>query len=263
MLAFLWKGVVVGLIIAVPAGPVGVLCIRRTIFNGRLAGFISGIGAATADAIFGIIAGFGLTFVSDLLLDYQEWLRLGGAGFLLLCRDQGLYRRAACRDAVAARPGNAARRFRLDLRADPDQPDHDPGVSGDFRRYRLRRRGRDIGRSGDSRPRGLARLAVVVGRARARRRHAASLFSPQSSGLDQPRLGRDIDALGGGAARQRAGAVSRLSFQAPRERGEIIGLSAAGLHRDPQRGADRAYRAPRFRAARQPRRAPGDGGRRS
>src|SRR3954462_7096255 len=83
MLAFLWKGVVVGLIIAVPAGPVGVLCIRRTIFNGRLAGFISGIGAATADAIFGIIAGFGLTFVSDLMLDYQEWLRLGGAGFLL------------------------------------------------------------------------------------------------------------------------------------------------------------------------------------
>ena len=84
MLAFLWKGVLVGLVIAVPAGPVGILCIRRTIFNGRLAGFISGTGAATGDAIFGIIAAFGLTFVSDLLLDYQEWLRLGGAVFLLL-----------------------------------------------------------------------------------------------------------------------------------------------------------------------------------
>ena len=83
MLAFLWKGVLVGLIIAVPAGPVGVLCIRRTIFDGRLAGFVSGTGAATGDAIFGIIAGFGLTFVSDLLLDYQEWLRIAGAGFLL------------------------------------------------------------------------------------------------------------------------------------------------------------------------------------
>jgi threonine/homoserine/homoserine lactone efflux protein len=83
MLAFFLKGVLVGLIIAVPAGPVGVLCIRRTIFNGRLAGFISGIGAATGDAIFGIIAGFGLTFVSSLLLDYQEWLRIAGAGFLL------------------------------------------------------------------------------------------------------------------------------------------------------------------------------------
>ncbi len=83
MLAFLWQGVLVGLIIAVPAGPVGVLCVQRTIFNGRLAGFISGMGAATADAIFGIIAGFGLTFVSDWLLDHQEWLRIVGAGFLL------------------------------------------------------------------------------------------------------------------------------------------------------------------------------------
>jgi threonine/homoserine/homoserine lactone efflux protein len=79
----LLKGVLVGILIAVPAGPVGVLCIRRTIFHGRLAGFLSGLGAATADAVFGIIAGFGLTVVSETLLEYQEWLRLGGAGFLL------------------------------------------------------------------------------------------------------------------------------------------------------------------------------------
>src|SRR5580765_1435865 len=64
LLAFLLKGVLVGIIIAVPAGPVGVLCIRRTFFHGRLAGFVSGLGAASADAVFGIIAGFGLTFVS-------------------------------------------------------------------------------------------------------------------------------------------------------------------------------------------------------
>ena len=83
LLAFLLKGVLVGIIIAVPVGPVGVLCIRRTIFHGRLAGFVSGLGASTADAVFGIIAGFGLTVVSDLLLGYQDWLRLGGAGFLL------------------------------------------------------------------------------------------------------------------------------------------------------------------------------------
>src|SRR5207237_9184292 len=82
-LALLLKGVLVGIIIAIPAGPVGVICIRRTIFHGRLAGFISGLGAATADAVFGIIAGFGLTFIADLLLDYQAWLRPGGAGFLL------------------------------------------------------------------------------------------------------------------------------------------------------------------------------------
>src|SRR6266403_1269882 len=82
-LALLLKGVLVGIIIAVPAGPVGVLCVRRTIFHGRLAGFVSGLGAASADAVFGIIAGFGLTFLSDLLLDHQRWLRLAGAGFLI------------------------------------------------------------------------------------------------------------------------------------------------------------------------------------
>jgi threonine/homoserine/homoserine lactone efflux protein len=90
-LVFLLKGVLVGIIIAVPVGPVGVLCIRRTIFNGRLSGFISGLGAATADAIFGIIAGYGLTFVSDALLGYQDWLRLGGAGFLLFIGAKALH----------------------------------------------------------------------------------------------------------------------------------------------------------------------------
>src|SRR5205085_1149047 len=81
--ALLLKGVLVGIIIAVPAGPVGVLCIRRTIFHGQMAGFLSGLGAATADAVFGIIAAFGLTVISDLLLDYRDWLRIGGGAFLL------------------------------------------------------------------------------------------------------------------------------------------------------------------------------------
>ncbi len=83
LLGFLLRGVLVGIIIAVPTGPVGVLCIRRTILDGRLAGFISGLGAASADAVFGVIAAFGLTFISHLLLDYQDWLRVGGAGVLL------------------------------------------------------------------------------------------------------------------------------------------------------------------------------------
>jgi len=83
LLGFLLKGMLVGIVMALPVGPVGVLCIRRTLLNGRLAGFLSGLGAATADTVFGIIAAFGLTFVSDLLFEYQNWLRLGGAGFLL------------------------------------------------------------------------------------------------------------------------------------------------------------------------------------
>lgn len=90
-LVLLIKGVLVGIVIAVPVGPVGVLCIRRTILHGRLAGFVSGLGAATADAIFGIIAGYGLTFVSDLLLDYKDWLRVAGAAFLLIIGIKALF----------------------------------------------------------------------------------------------------------------------------------------------------------------------------
>lgn len=83
LFVFFLKGIAVGLVIAVPVGPVGVLCIRRTIFEGRLFGLLSGLGAATADTIFGIIAGFGLTVVSDLLLGYQEWMRAAGGLFLV------------------------------------------------------------------------------------------------------------------------------------------------------------------------------------
>src|SRR5262249_19007557 len=68
---------------AVPVGPVGVMCVRRTILEGKLAGFASGLGAATADAAFGIIAGFGLTAISDWLIGYQHWLRVGGGCYLL------------------------------------------------------------------------------------------------------------------------------------------------------------------------------------
>lgn len=82
LVGFLLKGIVVGLVIAVPVGPVGILCIRRTILEGRVAGLLSGTGAATADALFAVIAGFGLTVVSDWLFGYQDWLRVGGAAFL-------------------------------------------------------------------------------------------------------------------------------------------------------------------------------------
>jgi len=82
-LVFLLKGIAVGIVIAVPVGPVGVMCVRRTIFEGKRAGFISGLGAATADALFGCIAAFGLTFVSDWLIGYHQWLRVAGGCYLL------------------------------------------------------------------------------------------------------------------------------------------------------------------------------------
>lgn len=78
------KSFLIGASIAAPVGPIGVLCIRRTLANGRVSGFISGLGAATADAIYGAIAAFGLTFVSSLLINQSSWIRLIGGIFLLI-----------------------------------------------------------------------------------------------------------------------------------------------------------------------------------
>lgn len=78
----LLRGILIGFSIAAPVGPIGVLCIRRTLADGRTSGLASGLGAATADAIYGCVAGFGLTFVSSLLVGQQVWLRLVGGAFL-------------------------------------------------------------------------------------------------------------------------------------------------------------------------------------
>lgn len=81
-LDFLLKGVAIGFAIAAPVGPIGILCIRRSLASGWLAGFISGLGAATADGVYGCIAGFGLTVISDFLVSQQFLIRLGGGIFL-------------------------------------------------------------------------------------------------------------------------------------------------------------------------------------
>ena len=79
---FFLRGLLIGFSIAAPVGPIGVLCIRRTLADGRLAGLVSGLGAATADAFYGSLAGLGLTLVADFLVSQQSWLRLGGGLFL-------------------------------------------------------------------------------------------------------------------------------------------------------------------------------------
>jgi threonine/homoserine/homoserine lactone efflux protein len=81
-MAILLQGGLIGLSIAAPVGPIGVLCIRRTLAESRLAGLVSGLGAATADALYGAVAGFGLTAISSLLVSQQSWLRLVGGLFL-------------------------------------------------------------------------------------------------------------------------------------------------------------------------------------
>lgn len=83
MLALFLKGLLIGLAIAAPVGPIGVLCIQRSLHHGFKAGFVTGMGAATADGVYGLIAGFGLTAISSLLIAHQFWIRLVGGLFLL------------------------------------------------------------------------------------------------------------------------------------------------------------------------------------
>jgi threonine/homoserine/homoserine lactone efflux protein len=82
-LGWLLRGLAIGIAVAAPIGPVNVLCMHRTLAHGRLNGFISGLGAAAADATFGLVAAFGVTVVADFLMGQQSWLRLGGGIFLL------------------------------------------------------------------------------------------------------------------------------------------------------------------------------------
>ena len=101
-LSFLLRGWLIGIAIAAPVGPIGVLCIRRTLTNGRLIGFLSGLGAATADMIYGAIAAFGITALQNLLLRQQVWLRLIGGLFLLYLGVRTFFTKPA--QAAAAAP---------------------------------------------------------------------------------------------------------------------------------------------------------------
>ncbi|MCZ6685497.1 MAG: LysE family translocator [Candidatus Dadabacteria bacterium] len=82
-ISLFFKGFLVGIIISAPIGPVGALCIQRTMSNGRLSGILSGIGAAVGDSIFAVIAVFGLTFISGFLDEKEAWFRIAG-GIILL-----------------------------------------------------------------------------------------------------------------------------------------------------------------------------------
>lgn len=83
ILTFLFKGILIGFAMAIPVGPIGIMCIRKTLTAGRLYGLIIGLGAATADLLYSCIAAFGLTFISDILNSQRILIRLIGGALLL------------------------------------------------------------------------------------------------------------------------------------------------------------------------------------
>jgi threonine/homoserine/homoserine lactone efflux protein len=100
---FFLRGLAIGFAIAAPVGAIGLLCIRRTLAEGRLAGFVSGLGAATADALYGAVAALGLTAVSTAIVERQALVRLIGGCFLCYLGA----RTALAHPTTAARTGAA------------------------------------------------------------------------------------------------------------------------------------------------------------
>ena len=79
----LWKGFIIGVIVSAPLGPVGVLCIQRTLNKGRWYGFVTGIGAALSDICYALLTGYGMSFVFDYVNKNIFYLQLIGSVMLL------------------------------------------------------------------------------------------------------------------------------------------------------------------------------------
>ncbi len=83
-----YKGLIIGIVVSAPLGPVGVLCIQRTLNKGRWYGFVTGVGAAMSDLTYALITGFGMSLVADFLSQHIKALQILGSIMLFVF---GLY----------------------------------------------------------------------------------------------------------------------------------------------------------------------------
>ena len=83
VLDLLVKGFVTGIVVSAPLGPVGVLCIQRTLNKGRWYGFVTGLGASLSDFIYALLTGYGMSFIVDFIAANQKYLQLLGSVMLL------------------------------------------------------------------------------------------------------------------------------------------------------------------------------------
>lgn len=80
----IWKGLVIGVVVSAPMGPVGVLCVQRTLNKGRWFGFVTGIGAALSDILYALVTGFALSYVVDFIEDGRNMFYLQALGSVML-----------------------------------------------------------------------------------------------------------------------------------------------------------------------------------
>ncbi len=96
-------GIIIGISVSAPLGPIGALCLQRTLNRGRFVGFMSGLGASTADTLYAIIAGFGVSIIANFLDTYQYYFRLGG-GIILLAMGIQLFMKNPIKEFRNAAP---------------------------------------------------------------------------------------------------------------------------------------------------------------
>ncbi|GCE15758.1 LysE family translocator [Tengunoibacter tsumagoiensis] len=102
-IGFLVRGLLIGLSVAAVVGPMSILCIQRTLHKGFRYGLVSGLGIATADGLYGCIAGFGLTMIASFLVHQQIWIRIIGGLFLIYLGGKTLFIRPADHAATTTR----------------------------------------------------------------------------------------------------------------------------------------------------------------
>ncbi|HQB75568.1 MAG TPA: LysE family transporter [Bacteroidales bacterium] len=110
-LSLFLKGLLLGFCIAAPVGPVGILCINRTLNKGYISGLVTGLGATTADLLFGLIVVLGLNFVSDFLIDYETWFHFFGFLFLVMVGVQIMRKKKRTVEPALQENGNLLRDY--------------------------------------------------------------------------------------------------------------------------------------------------------
>src|SRR6266516_6335969 len=106
-LSFFVRGLLIGFSIAATVGTMYVLCIQRTLYKGQICGLVSGLGIATADAVYGSIAASGLTLLTNFLVSQQVWIRLVGGLFLIYLGFKTVFTKPAVRAAAVKTTANS------------------------------------------------------------------------------------------------------------------------------------------------------------
>ena len=208
-LPFLLRGAAIGLAISAPVGPIGVLSIQRTLTEGRIAGLVTGLGAATADAAYSAIAALRLALISEFLVGQQPLVRMLGGGFLIYLGIKTLVSQFAEEPAPNGKRGLLgafASTFVLTL----TNPITIIYIAAIFAGLGAATTGGDFLGGGSAGPGGVSRIGALVVPAHRRGLVAARSSHTKGEEMGQPRLGCDHYNFRGSSLNLFHGCLARL-----------------------------------------------------